>query len=66
MTHPTKLQLKVLLFIKHHLQKHKVFPSPPQIAVHFGWASDFTARAHLNALLRKGKLKKVGHKLSVN
>ncbi len=58
MTHPTKLQLKVLLYIKSHLQKHRKFPTPPQIASHFGWASDNTARAHLKALLRKGRLKK--------
>ncbi len=67
MTHPTKLQLKVLLFIKTHLGTKKKFPTCPQIASHFGWASDNTARAHLKALLKMGRLQKdLDGKLSVN
>lgn len=64
MTRPTKLQLKVLLYCK----QQKKFPSPPQIAVHFGWDSDNSARVHLKALHRKGLLSKVGakYKVSVN
>jgi predicted DNA-binding transcriptional regulator len=60
---PTKKQLKVLAFIK----SQKTFPTFPQISTHFGWASDNAARAHVAALLKKGKLKRgLSGKYSVN
>lgn len=60
---PTKKQLKVLAYIK----AQKTFPTYPQIATHFGWASDNAARAHVAALLKKKLLKKgESGKLSVN
>jgi hypothetical protein len=59
---PTKKQLKVLAFIK----AQKTFPTHPQIASHFGWASDNASRAHVAALLKKKLLKKrADGKLSV-
>lgn len=51
---PTQKQLKVLAFIK----AQKTFPTPPQIAAHFGWVSDYSARVVLKALVKKGLLKK--------
>ena len=59
---PTKKQQAVLEFIKTHLIKRGFPPTVREIAAHFGFASPLSAQLHINALIKKGVLKKTPFK----
>jgi len=59
---PTARQLAVLKFIKAHLIEKAFPPTVREIAAHFGFASPLSAQLHINALIKKGFLKKTPFK----
>jgi repressor LexA len=59
---PTKKQQAVLEFIKTHLIEKAFPPTVREIAAHFGFASPLSAQLHINALIKKGFLKKTPFK----
>ena len=59
---PTKRQQEVLEFIKAHLIEKCFPPTVREIAAHFGFASPLSAQLHINALIKKGFLKKTPFK----
>jgi repressor LexA len=59
---PTKRQQEVLEFIKGHLIEKAFPPTVREIACHFGFASPLSAQLHINALIKKGFLKKTPFK----
>ena len=59
---PTKRQQEVLEFIKTHLIEKAFPPTVREIASHFGFASPLSAQLHINALIKKGFLKKTPFK----
>ena len=50
----TKAQKQVLAFIDKFKAENHYPPTRHEIALHFGWASDNAAEAHLKALEKKG------------
>jgi repressor LexA len=52
----------VLEFIKAHLIEKAFPPTVREIACHFGFASPLSAQLHINALIKKGFLKKTPFK----
>ncbi|GBE04068.1 lexA repressor [bacterium BMS3Abin09] len=59
---PTKKQQSVLEFIKAHLIEKGFPPTVRETAAHFGFASPLSAQLHINALIKKGFLKKTPFK----
>lgn len=59
---PTKRQQSVLDFIRKHLIEKGFPPTVREIAAHFGFASPLSAQLHINALIKKGLLKKTPFK----
>jgi repressor LexA len=59
---PTARQQAVLEFIKKHIIKKGFPPTVREIAGHFGFASPLSAQLHINALIKKGYLKKMPFK----
>ncbi|RJQ54722.1 MAG: repressor LexA [Nitrospiraceae bacterium] len=59
---PTARQLSVFEFIKKHIIKKGVPPTVREVAAHFGFASPLSAQLHINALVKKGLLKKLPFK----
>jgi repressor LexA len=59
---PTKKQQAVLEFIKAHLIEKGFPPTVREVAGHFGFASPLSAQLHINALIKKGFLKKTPFK----
>ena len=58
----TKKQKQVLDFISQQIQKTGVAPTFREIGAHFGFASIKAVAGHIDALIRKGALKKEKHK----
>lgn len=54
----TDRQGDVLLFINQHRQKNQCNPTMHEIASEFGWASPNAAHAHIEALKKKGIVRK--------
>ena len=54
----TEKQRAVLQFIQHHILTHGYPPTIREICDHFGFASPLSAQQHINALNRKGYIKK--------
>lgn len=54
----TKRQKQVLTFIKGHLAEKGYPPTVREICSHFGFASPLSAQQHIEALERKGYIKK--------
>lgn len=61
----TTIQQEVLNYIKDHLAEHGYSPTLDKISRHFDWTSINSATGHVNALCRKGYLKRHGHHLKV-
>ncbi len=59
---PTARQQAVLEFIRKHIMKKGFSPTVREIAKHFGFASPLSAQLHINALIKKGYLKKLPFK----
>ncbi len=59
---PTARQKAVLEFIKRHIIQKGFPPTVREIAGYFGFASPLSAHLHINALIKKGYLKKLPFK----
>ncbi len=59
---PTKRQQAVLEFIRSHILDKGISPTIREVAGHFGFASPLSAQLHINALIKKGYLKKMPFK----
>ena len=59
---PTKRQQAVLEFIRAHLIEKGFPPTVREIAANFSFASPLSAQLHINALIKKGFLKKTPFK----
>src|SRR5450432_2089825 len=55
---PTDRQQKILEFVLGHQAKNGIFPTLREIQAHFGFASPFAVTRHLQALEKKGVLKR--------
>lgn len=55
---PTARQLAVFDFIKKHICDNGFPPTVREVASNFGFASPLSAQSHINALVKKGLLKK--------
>lgn len=58
---PTKRQQEVLKFIREFIEYHGYGPSLREIAAHLGISGPQNARKHLDALEKKGYLKRTPH-----
>lgn len=58
----TDRQQEVLDFVQQHQRQHGVAPSLREIQARFGFASSFAAKRHLDALARKGALRRLAGK----
>ena len=54
----TEKQRAVLKFIQHHISVHGYPPTVREICAHFGFSSPLSAQQHIEALRRKGYIKK--------
>jgi repressor LexA len=54
----TEKQRAVLKFIQHHISAHGYPPTIREICTHFGFSSPLSAQQHIEALRRKGYIKK--------
>jgi len=54
----TNAQRKVLEFIEDHIQKRGYPPTVREVAERFGYRSPMAAKLHIDALVKKGALKK--------
>ena len=54
MEEPTKMQKKVLAFLKSYLEKEGMPPTRNEISANFGWKSATAAQCHLKLLEKKG------------
>ncbi len=61
MTQLTDKQAEVLEFIRAHLNENGLCPSSRMIQMQFCFASQTGAVIHINALIKKGKLRKCQH-----
>jgi len=59
---PTERQQAVLEFIRKHIMKKGFPPTVREIAGHFGFASPLSAQLHINALAKKGLIRKTPFK----
>ncbi len=55
---PTARQQAVFEFIKQHILKKGFPPTVREVAGHFGFASPLSAQLHINALVKKGFIRK--------
>ena len=55
---PTAKQLAVFEFIKKHIMGEGYPPTVREVAGHFGFASPLSAQLHINALVKKGFIRK--------
>ncbi len=55
---PTKRQEEVLSFIREHIEWHGYAPSLREISTHFGISGPQNARKHIEALEKKGYIKR--------
>jgi repressor LexA len=54
----TRRQREVLEFIRDHIIRKGASPTVREVAEHFGFRSPLSAKLHIDALVRKGYLKK--------
>jgi repressor LexA len=54
----TARQLEVLAYIRRHIDELGYSPALRDIVSHFKWASTHNAAGHINALVRKGLLRR--------
>jgi repressor LexA len=54
----TARQLEVLAFVGRYIREHGYSPSLRDIVAHFKWVSTHNAAGHINALVRKGLLRR--------
>ncbi len=62
MTTLTDTQQAVLTFMRAYLAENDTLPSMSAISSQFGWGSRTAAYNHLQALLKKNKLEKIGNR----
>lgn len=62
MTDLTKIQQAVLDFVRSFIADNGYSPTLWEIATNFGWASPSSSLVHLNALVRKGRVRRTSSK----
>ena len=62
----TRIQEKVLEFIRQSIIERQMPPTVHEIAMHMGYRSDNAAYQHLNALERKGAIQLKGHSRGIS